>query len=266
MRKDRGFTLIELLVVVAIMTLLGSLMIPALDRAKKLAKSAVCMSNLHQWGAIWQLFTSDNDGSFCKGTGVTWERGAWIVPLRSEWQTRSDLLRCPMATKRLPGGQWYGGPFNTYVMDVDPNLGGVPEEGSYGLNCWVYNPSPDVRGIQGRPTKWNWRTTSVIGAAYIPLFADIMWRGGGPFDHMEPPDYNGQWEGFKAEMNHFCIDRHGGGRINALFLDWSVRQIGLKQLWKFKWHREFDTNGPWTAAGGVRPEDWPEWMRDFKDY
>jgi hypothetical protein len=24
--------------------------------------------------------------------------------------------------------------------------------------------------------------------------------------------------------------------------------------------------GPWTKAGGVQPDDWPEWMRGFKDY
>jgi hypothetical protein len=22
----------------------------------------------------------------------------------------------------------------------------------------------------------------------------------------------------------------------------------------------------WTKAGGVKPEDWPPWMRRFKDY
>jgi hypothetical protein len=51
-----------------------------------------------------------------------------------------------------------------------------------------------------------------------------------------------------------------------VFLDWSVRKVGLKELWTLKWDREFDTAGPWTKAGGVRPGDWPEWMRRFKDY
>ena len=31
-------------------------------------------------------------------------------------------------------------------------------------------------------------------------------------------------------------------------------------------HRYIDTAGPWTMAGGVQPEDWPQWMRGFKDY
>lgn len=33
-----------------------------------------------------------------------------------------------------------------------------------------------------------------------------------------------------------------------------------------QWHRSFRTAGPWTKAGGVLPEDWPPWMRAFKDY
>ena len=43
-------------------------------------------------------------------------------------------------------------------------------------------------------------------------------------------------------------------------------RVGLKELWTLKWHRDYDTSGPWTKAGGVQPEDWPEWMRGFRDY
>jgi hypothetical protein len=67
-------------------------------------------------------------------------------------------------------------------------------------------------------------------------------------------------------MNHFCIDRHGAGTVNHLFLDWSVRRVGVKELWTLKWHRQFNINGPWTRAGGALPGDWPQWMRPFKDY
>ena len=51
-------------------------------------------------------------------------------------------------------------------------------------------------------------------------------------------------------------------------MDDSVRKLGLKELWKLKWHRNFDTEGHWTLAGNgnVPPNDWPEWMQSFKDY
>ena len=51
-----------------------------------------------------------------------------------------------------------------------------------------------------------------------------------------------------------------------LVMDFSARKVGLKELWTLKWHRQYDTWGPWTRAGGVRPEHWPEWMRNFKEY
>jgi prepilin-type processing-associated H-X9-DG protein len=78
-----------------------------------------------------------------------------------------------------------------------------------------------------------------------------------------PPPYEGCHD--PDPSARVCINRHDGG-TNFVFLDWSVRKVGLKELWTLKWDREHDTAGPWTKAGGVRPEDWPEWMRRFKDY
>jgi len=66
-------------------------------------------------------------------------------------------------------------------------------------------------------------------------------------------------------MKKVCINRHQGG-VNMLFLDWSARRTGLKELWTLKWSEYFETNGPWTKAGGALPEDWPQWLRKFKDY
>ena len=82
-------------------------------------------------------------------------------------------------------------------------------------------------------------------------------------DDAPPPD-DDVWVP-DSDMSDLCIDRHQGF-INGLFCDGSVRKVGLKELWTLKWHREYDTTGPWTKAGGVQPEDWPQWMRRFKDY
>jgi hypothetical protein len=66
-------------------------------------------------------------------------------------------------------------------------------------------------------------------------------------------------------MKMICLLRHNGF-VNGAFMDFSTRRIGLKELWSLRWHREFQMRGPWTRAGGVESQDWPEWMKGFKDY
>jgi len=267
MRKRQGFTLVELLVVIAIIALLMAILMPALNRVKKQAKSVACKVTLHQWSLIWGLYCEDNDNKFCQAGTLGWKRGTWIIGLRSQWQTRTDILRCPSAVKRRLDGKDWGGPLNTYVMGSGGFLD-LREECSYGANDWIYDFPAGLPNIQGRPTAWNWRTSDVSGGNNIPVFADTMWRGGGPYEKGtggNPPAYDGEWAGFNKEMKHFCIDRHNE-RINMLFMDWSCRQVGLKELWTLKWHRQYNTAGHWTRGGGVMPSDWPQWMRNFKDY
>ena len=275
MCKRQGFTLVELLVVIAIIALLMAILMPALNRVKKQAKSVACKVTLHQWSLIWGLYCEDNDNKFCEAGGLGWKRGTWIIALRSQWETRTDILRCRMAVKRRLDGKEWGGPLNTYVMGSGGFLD-LREECSFGANNWIYDFPAGLANIQNRPTEWNWRTPDVSGGNNIPVFADTMWRGGGPFtggkflpddipDRGSPPVYDGEWSGASSEMKHFCINRHNE-RINMLFMDWSSREVGLKELWTLKWHRFFSTSGPWTMAGLVEPRDWPEWMRNFKDY
>jgi len=54
----------------------------------------------------------------------------------------------------------------------------------------------------------------------------------------QPPQFGGQWVSADHEMKHFCINRHNGS-TNFLFMDWSIRKVGLKELWTLKWHREY---------------------------
>ncbi len=59
-RRNSAFTLIELLVVIAIISLLISIMLPSMSRAREQSRAAVCLSNMRQLGILMQAYTNDD--------------------------------------------------------------------------------------------------------------------------------------------------------------------------------------------------------------
>ena len=60
----RAFTLIELLVVIAIIAILASILLPSLSLAKVKARTARCVSNLHQVALTMEMYLGDNEDTF----------------------------------------------------------------------------------------------------------------------------------------------------------------------------------------------------------
>ena len=60
----KKFTLIELLIVITIISILASLLLPALNRARTVAKSSVCQGNLKQISSMFFCYVSDYDEYF----------------------------------------------------------------------------------------------------------------------------------------------------------------------------------------------------------
>ncbi|MFC1765558.1 type II secretion system protein [Planctomycetota bacterium] len=259
MRK-KAFTLIELLVVIAIIAVLMGILMPALGRVRKQARSVACMANLKHWGLIFKMYTDDNDGKFY-GAWSTGQQGhVWIGALRHLYQDK-EINFCPSARKINADNGQHGGVLEAYGVfpETDTREGYPGLAGSYGINDWVGNPA-DARipgSIQGTPSMY-WTRPDVKQANNIPLFLDAVWLGGMPQD-TDTPDPR-EWRsdlGQGGMMNRYCINRHEG-TINAVFVDFTVRKIRLKELWRLKWNQEFDT----SRYAYVK---WPDWLANMPD-
>jgi prepilin-type N-terminal cleavage/methylation domain-containing protein/prepilin-type processing-associated H-X9-DG protein len=98
--KRNGFTLIELLVVIAIISLLVSILLPSLQKAKELARQVLCLSRLRSISSAYCLYQGEFDGRGPVGFtyGSSSSRG-------QEW---SHWPIGPSGEPENPYTMWYG--------------------------------------------------------------------------------------------------------------------------------------------------------------
>jgi prepilin-type N-terminal cleavage/methylation domain-containing protein len=259
----KAFTLIELLVVIAVIALLMAILLPVLQSVRNQGKGAVCQANLHQWGLLFATLAESNDGRLR-------DRDAWDHCRTQQFAYYLDNFRfpefCPMATRKVSasgtGGiqmAWYC-PRHAY------------RTGSYGVNG--YTPAYDggESGESQQQIKNRWTSIYRQGGSNVPVMLDCALWAGYPTANDSPPPTEADiartpdvHSNSRDTMRQFCVPRHGGF-LNAVFMDWSIRKVGIKELWTLSWHPQFNTRGPYTRAGNMQPEKWPDWMQRFKDY
>lgn len=227
----RGFTLIELLVVIAIIAILMAILLPALGRARKQAKSVVCRNNLKQVGYGAALYAQDYDQRIPRGHRPSEDIGVspWFIlfmPYLGEKAVGDDyrtvkMFRCPSYPDRE---QTLG-----YVI----NSWRKPGDALFERSSWVY-PSPLTK--VRRPGEKIYLADNAYGT-WRAIIKSATDPGLGRNDVSRPNQLPFLFLNLDSNTDgtrRVAKQRHQQG-CNVLYLDWHAGYAAAERMSKDQW-------------------------------
>jgi prepilin-type N-terminal cleavage/methylation domain-containing protein/prepilin-type processing-associated H-X9-DG protein len=245
-RLSNGFTLIELAVVLGLVTVLTSLLLPAVAKVKSAANKAACASNLRQVGTAWSLYTAENRGHLMdyvwftpKTPDVAWN-GYW-PGVMDHYDIRDRTLLCPSACDEPSSNRTRGygaaklawtGKYATNGTAIRLNAKTF-RDSSYGMNRYLT--------ADGGFNDSSSQLTTTMNLGDVPVFMDAAYVDVRPLNGTadapvsSPPNLQGTaiTPGTPEHWN-FLLARHGRG-INVFMADGSVRWVVLDDMYSLTW-------------------------------
>src|SRR5262249_44955085 len=149
-----------------------SMLLPALTRAQRASRAAVCLSNLHQIGLAFTMYQNTNRGHgfwYPEPGGTTYDRG-WHAAMVT-FGVKIDQFMCP-EVENFVGGPWQ--PWGSVSLGWGP-MDDPRDKGTYGINGWFW-AFESGHGSQviysGLSDPAYWITFPVHEPTRVPVFAD----------------------------------------------------------------------------------------------
>lgn len=253
-KKAKGFTLIELLVVIAIISLLLSVLLPALKKVKYQARMVIDRNNLKSLGTAMQLYLTHNKNRFFSyPDNVT--SVLWLDYIGQNTANIDEVRFCPeTVSRRQEVENEYNGSTSIWGTSLRPWLWNYSaqsykryETGSYGFNGWFYGDAN--RWVPDSMKNYPYANLNEVKVSSLaPLFLDANWADGWPQNTNVLPanalsgsvnfyDIGDQTSGTTDRaIGRFVLNRHGR-KTNVSFLDMHVETLVHEQLWTLAWHK-----------------------------